>query len=167
MANNIPERFTEITDEEERAFDWDDEITSDGQDFVLLPEGDYDFEVVSFERGQHPGSEKLPPCKKAIVHIKVTDGKNSTTIIHNFFLHSRTEGMIGAFLVSIGQKKHDEPTRPRWKEMVGAKGRCKVVIDEFTGRNGDTLQSNKIRKFYKPAENPPAPQQTTFRAGTF
>ena len=38
--------------------DWNDEIENDGQEFVLLPEGDYVFKVTGFERGRHPGSAK-------------------------------------------------------------------------------------------------------------
>ena len=45
--------------EMERELDWNDEIEKDS-DFTLLPEGDYDFTVESFERGRHPGSDKLP-----------------------------------------------------------------------------------------------------------
>lgn len=36
--------------EMERELNWDDEIEKDGNEFVLLPEGDYDFTVESFER---------------------------------------------------------------------------------------------------------------------
>ena len=46
-------------------FDWDDEIQNDGQEFITLPEGDYVFEVVEFERGRFAGSEKVPACNKA------------------------------------------------------------------------------------------------------
>ena len=56
----------------DRELDWNDTIEKDGDEFVLLPEGDYDFEVISFERGRHPGSEKLPPCNKATLSIKLT-----------------------------------------------------------------------------------------------
>ena len=31
--------------------DWNDVIEDDGQEFVLLPEGDYNFVVTNFERG--------------------------------------------------------------------------------------------------------------------
>ena len=37
----------------ERELGWDDEIEKDGPEFVLLPEGDYSFEVVGFERARH------------------------------------------------------------------------------------------------------------------
>ena len=39
-----------------RAIGWEDEIENDGTQWVLLPEGDYRFQVESFERAHHPGS---------------------------------------------------------------------------------------------------------------
>ena len=45
--------------------DWDDAIENDGQEFVTLEEGDYNFTVTGFERGRFPGSAKLPACNKA------------------------------------------------------------------------------------------------------
>lgn len=76
-------------EEFERAFNWDDEIEKESE-FVLLPEGTYNFEVIKFERGNHNGSDKLPPCKKAILTIKIFGNKGEeTTIIHNLFLHTK------------------------------------------------------------------------------
>lgn len=60
----------------ERELGWDDEITKD-DDFALLPEGDYNFTVVKFNRGRHNGSAKLPACNKAEIELKVDDGKGS------------------------------------------------------------------------------------------
>ena len=133
----------------ERQLDWDDEIEQESE-FVILPEGTYDFEVVKFERGQHNGSEKLPACKKAILTIKLTDGKKSTTIIHNLFLHSKCEGMLSAFFLAIGEKKHGEKLRMNWNNVTGAKGRCKVIVEPYNGND-----YNKIKSFLepKPAEN--------------
>ena len=37
---------------EGRAFGWDDEFTNEQQEFVLLPEGDYAFEVTGMERAR-------------------------------------------------------------------------------------------------------------------
>ena len=36
-----------------RAFGWDDEFTNEQQEFVLLPEGEYPFEVISMERARY------------------------------------------------------------------------------------------------------------------
>ena len=36
--------------------DWNDVIEDDGQEFVLLEEGDYNFTVTNFERGHFPAT---------------------------------------------------------------------------------------------------------------
>ena len=91
--------------EMERELGWDDEIEKDGSDYVLLPEGDYDFTVESFERGRHNGSEKLPPCNKAMLKLRIDATEGTALINHNLFLHTKTEGMLSAFFTAIGQKK--------------------------------------------------------------
>lgn len=135
-----------------REFSWDDTIENDGADFEVLPEGDYSFEVMNFERGRHDGSEKLPPCNKAILTMKITsdDGKHSTTITHNLFLHARVEGLLSSFFVSIGQKKKGEKAKMNWNLVVGSRGRCKIGIRKWTGNDGEEKTSNKIKKFYEP-----------------
>ena len=40
--------------------DWNDAIVEDGQEFIILEEGDYNFIVTAFERGRFPGSAKIP-----------------------------------------------------------------------------------------------------------
>jgi hypothetical protein len=46
--------------------DWDDAIENDGQEFIILPEGDYNFTVTDFERGSFPGSPKCPPATRRL-----------------------------------------------------------------------------------------------------
>ena len=75
----------------ERELGWDDEISKESE-FTLLPEGDYNFTVVKFNRGRHNGSAKLPACNKAELELSVDDGKGNTgTVYHNLFLHTKTE----------------------------------------------------------------------------
>ena len=57
----------------DRMFDWNDVIENDSS-FTLLPEGRYPFTVVSFERAEHAGSDKIPPCKKAVLTIELDGG---------------------------------------------------------------------------------------------
>lgn len=144
----------------EREFSWDDQIENDGSEFVLLPEGDYNFEVISFERGRHNGSDKLPPCNKATVNIKVVGSDGETVIKHNLFLHSKTEGMLCAFFTSIGQRKKGEKITMNWNAVTGSVGRCKVGIKKYDGK-----EYNEIKKFYEPTEGQPAGPQ--WKAGNF
>lgn len=158
----------------ERELGWDDEITEDQKEFVVLPAGDYDFVVTAFERGRHEpryddeGNRigKLPACPKAILTLEFTnpdDIDNPAIIKHNLFLHTTTEGMISAFLVGIGQKKHGESVKPRWNEAVGSKGRAKLTVREFTMKNGEIGHSNDIKKFYEPNNK----TATKFTPGAF
>lgn len=146
---------------EGRELGWEDIIENDGPEFVILPEGDYDFEVVNFERARHNGSEKLPPCNKAIVYIKIEAPQGTATIKHNLFLHTITEGMLCAFFTGIGQRKKGEKVTMNWNKVIGSKGRAKVIIRKWTNDEGRELQSNEIKKFYEPVEKP------GFEAGRF
>ncbi|MDD4377194.1 MAG: DUF669 domain-containing protein [Eubacteriales bacterium] len=153
---------------EDRELEWDDFVENDSPDFVLLPDGDYDFQVLDFERGRHPGSEKLPPCNKAIVHIKVEGPQGVAIIRHQLFLHTKTEGMLCAFFTGIGMRKKGEKVQMNWNAVVGAKGRAKIGIRVYK-KDGEERKYNEIKKFYEPTDAP-APtinQQTTFEAGKF
>lgn len=145
----------------DRELQWDDTIEKESSDFVLLPEGDYNFVVDSFERGRHGGSEKLPACNKAVLKLRVESDKGTALITHNLFLHTKTEGLLSAFFESIGQKKKGEKMAMNWSRVPGATGRAKVGIHTYVNKDGEERQSNDIKKFY-PKEDKPA-----FTAGTF
>jgi hypothetical protein len=132
-----------------RELGWDDQIEHDNPEFVTLPEGDYNFEVIDFERARHAGSEKLPPCNKAIVHIKIQGPEGIAVIKHNLFLHSSTEGMLCAFFTGIGQRKKGEKVSMNWNAIIGSGGRAKVGVRTYDGK-----QYNEIKKFYEPEEGP-------------
>lgn len=150
MSNDGWEKHGTVVNSEDRELGWDDVIENDSPEFVILPDGDYDFEVVDFERGRHNGSEKLPPCNKAIVHIRV-EGKEGISIIkHQLFLHTITEGMLCAFFTGIGQRQKGERLKMNWNAVVGSKGRCKVGTRKWTNDEGKEMTFNEIKKFYEP-----------------
>lgn len=158
--------YEDVVDE---SLGWEDEISRDNE-FILLPEGEYAFTVTKMERGYFNGSAKMSKCNKAELTIKVStpDGK-STTVTHNLFLHRKCEGLLCAFFTSIGQRKHGETLRPNWQAVVGASGRCKVGIHEWTGNDGQTRQSNEITRFLEPAAGvqQTAPASKAFTPGNF
>ena len=53
-----------------RALGWDDEITSDGE-FSIIPEGNYPFTVLGYERKRYPGGKKMCACNYAAVQIRI------------------------------------------------------------------------------------------------
>ena len=145
-----------MANEVEREFGWEDTIENDGSEWTILPEGDYDFTVEKFERGRFAGSEKLPPCNKATVYLKIVTPEGETTIQHNLYLHTKTEGLLCAFFTAIGQRKHGERISMNWNAVVGAKGRAKISIHKYVGNDGKDHESNDIKKFYEPEETAPA-----------
>lgn len=133
-------------EDSERELNWDDTIKKDNQ-FILYPEGDYDFTVESFDRGRHPGSKGIPPCNKAILKIRINVSGKEVIITHNLFLHSTQEWKLSEFFTSIGQKKKGETLRMNWSTVPGSTGRLKLGTRVYDGNT-----YNDIKKFY-PKEN--------------
>lgn len=129
----------------DRELGWDDTIENDSPEYILLEEGEYDFTVDHLDRERHEGSEKLPPCWKAVLYLKVETPEGVATIRHNLFLHTRTEGMMCAFFTCIGQRQHGQRLKPRWAEVPGAKGRAIFRTREYNGK-----KYNEVKKFLEP-----------------
>lgn len=137
----------------DEALGWDSAVQYDGQEFVLLPEGDYPFTVTGFERARHPGSAKLPPCSMAKLTITVHGGASGdTNITHRLFLHTKTQRLLGAFFASIGQCKSGDTFTPRWDAVLGSRGQCHVSVREYVKKDGTPGQSNEITRFLPPPE---------------
>ncbi len=146
----------------ETPLDWDSEISAESS-FVLLPEGEYPFTVISFERKYHNGSEKLPACPKAELKIEIDGGENGKSFVtHNLFVSRKTEGLLCEFFTAIGMKKHGEPVRMNWQAVPGASGRCKIGVRTYNGN-----EYNEIKKFLKPEEKPATAPQTGFAPPKF
>lgn len=148
---------------------WDSPIEVDAPEYVVVPEGDYEFEVIEFERARHPGSANLPPCNKAILHIDIKNDLGKCVIKHNLFLHSKVEGLLSAFFVSIGQKKKGERVTMNWNAVVGARGRARVGIRKYVDSNGNEREINEIKRFLAPdqAAAPATGKPTTYQPGSF
>lgn len=134
-----------------RELGWDDTIQEDAGEFIILPEGDYDFIVDDFERARHNGSEKLPACNKAILKLRIEVPEGTVIITHNIFLHQSVERMISAFFSSIGLKKKGEKVRMDWNRVTGARGRLKLGTRIYDGKT-----YNEVKRFYPKEEAAPA-----------
>lgn len=141
----------------DRALSWDDEIENDSPERILLPEGEYDFVVDHFDRERHNGSEKLPPCDKAVVYLNIETPDGTATVRHNLFLHTRTEGMLCAFFTAIGQRQHGQRVTMNWRAVNGARGRAKIGIREYEGK-----KYNEVKRFLEPAQVAAAPAAQTY-----
>ena len=156
--------------DEQRVIDWDDQITDDGEysgeESVVLPEGNYPFEVIKVEKAWYDGSSKIPACNMAKVFLRVDGGELGKALcVENIYLIERLEWKASAFLRSIGLKKHGEPIA--WNKLThcdGETGRCRVYVDDFTDKNGNAKQSNKIKNFFDKEEQAPKKE---FKRGAF
>lgn len=134
--------------EEFREYGWNDEISNEGSEYVLLPEGDYVFKVAKVERARHSGSEKIPACNMAKVTFAISGAEGDIEITENFYLCNKFEWKLSALFLAIGQKKRGEPLRMNWNNVTGATGQCHVYVDNYKKKDGSDGQSNKIKKFY-------------------
>ena len=158
---------------ENKAMDWDDEITDDGEysgeESVILPDGNYPFEVIKTEQVWYDGSDKLPPCNMAKVFLRIDGGElGKGFCVEQIFLLERLEWKASAFLRSIGLKKHGE--KIAWRKLLhcdGETGRCKIYVDTYKSK-GEEKKSNKVEKFFDKDENreEQAPKKA-FKKGSF
>lgn len=137
---------------QEMCMDWNDSIENDGQEFVTLEEGDYNFTVTGFERGRFPGSAKIPPCNKAAITIAVDNGGKTVNVKFDLILYRSLEWRISSFFRCIGQKKHDflekngvavdkqnrNPSRLSRMPGVTRSGNRQYIVAENIGRKSWT-----------------------------
>lgn len=127
--------------------DWNDSIESDGTEYILLPEGDYNFEVINFERGRFPGSTKIPACNKASIVVQVNTKDGVATVKFDLLLYRTLEWRISGFFRSIGQKKHGEKLTMDWNKVVGSKGRAHFKQRTYVNNQGEEKSINDIAYF--------------------
>ena len=125
---------------------WDDVIENDGQEFIVLPEGDYTFTVTGFERGHFPGWQKIPACNKATLTLNIDNDLGIATAKIDLLLYRTVEWKIAAFFRSIGQKKHGEKTVMNWNKVINARGKAHFKPREYT-KDGQTRQVNDVERF--------------------
>lgn len=128
--------------------DWNDSIENDGQEFIILPEGDYNFTVTNFERGRFPGSAKMSACNKATLTLQVTTPDGVATVFTDLILNRLVEWRISAFFRCIGQKKHGQRLVMDWNRVVGSRGRAHFKPRAYTDRDGNERQVNDCDRFY-------------------
>lgn len=126
---------------------WDDTIQEDGQELILLDEGDYNFIVTNFERGRFPGGQKIPACNKATITVQIETDKGLSVIKFDLLLYRSVEWRISSFFRCIGQKKHGEKLTMNWNTVIGSVGRAHVTQRKYTNNYGEEKTVNDIGRF--------------------
>ena len=136
-----------MNENKDMLMDWNDSIETDGQDFILLPEGDYNFTVTNFERGRFPGGPKVPACNKASITVQVDTKEGLAIVKFDLLLYRSLEWRISAFFRCIGQKKHGEKLTMDWNKVIGSNGRAHFKQRSYTNNQGEEKFTNDIDRF--------------------
>lgn len=136
-----------MNNEKDMLMNWDDAIETDGQEYILLPEGEYNFKVTNFERGRFVGSARIPQCNKASIVIQIEAKEGTTSVKFDLILYRTLEWRISAFFRCIGQKKHGEKLTMDWGKVVGSKGRAYIKQRSYTNQNGEEKFINDVDRF--------------------
>lgn len=149
--------------------DWDDVIDSDGKEYIVLPEDDYNFLVTKVEKGRFPGGKTLPPCNKATVTLQVKCDQGTVNVNTDLILHEIVLWKLSAFFRCIGLKKHGEKLTMDWNKVPGRWGRAHFAPRTYEGKNGQSRQTNDVESFidyddkYFPADEwPPVEEEMPF-----
>ena len=137
---------------------WDDSVEK-GSSFTVLPEGEYDFTIESFERGRYEGSDKVPACPQALLKVRVDAPEGTCIMNENLRLYDRMQWKLAEFFLSIGAEEVDWRVKMNWKMVPRATGRAEIEV-QTVEKNGSTRQYNHVKKFL------PKPKKE-FKAGSF
>ena len=88
--------------------EWDAYIEKESE-FVVLPEGDYDFIVTSFEKGWFDGSAKVEACNKAMLELTIKAPGLGTSIVKEQLLLSDSQRPRSF--------RRERVCRERWKQL--------------------------------------------------
>ena len=138
----------DIRNDRNMEMDWNDAIESDGQEFVVLEEGDYNFEVTGFERGRFPGGQKIPACNKAALTLQVKTENGVAICRTDLLLYRSLEWRLSAFFRCIGQKRPGERLVMDWNTVIGSRGRAHFKPRPYTDRDDNDRVANEVDRFY-------------------
>ena len=137
------------------SFEWDATIENDGQEYVILPEGDYVYTVMSVERGWQNSTAKIPKgCNKAILTLEVQTKDGPARVTTNLLLLHSMEWKLSAFFRSVGLKKHGEKLVMNWAAVTGRRGMAHIKPRNYTTQDGQQRQANDLDRWldYDPAK---------------
>ena len=97
-------------------------------------------------------SSNKNPMGKMILVLS-DDEDNEGKAWENLVLCESMAWKIKQFLVSIGQADpEDKILKPRWNDVEGAKGLCKVKPDTYE-KDGETKEKNVVVEFLPPGSS--------------
>lgn len=139
---------------------WDDEVDSsqiqEKKEFIILPDGEYNFRVAKVEKGQYNGSQKMPACGMVKVGMVFSDAfQGESYVTMRFFMVRSCLWKIYEFLTAIGLHKPGSGavgTIPWGKVDTSCTGRAKLSTRTYE-KDGKTVKTNDVEKFLAPIES--------------
>lgn len=117
---------------ENQDLDWDDglSVEEEGYEFEVLPVGEYEFEVVDFEKTFSKSDKKMAKITLEIVYngmkFKVWD---------YLVLTQNMAWKIASFFEALGlKKKGTELKQMPWNQIMEKTGRVKIKHEEYNGQ---------------------------------
>lgn len=110
--------------DDNQTLSWDEDVSSESREFIVLPQGVYDFVITGFERGQFNGSAKLPPCNKATLTLQIEYLDLPVSVKTDLLLCRSLEWKLSSFFKCIGFKGENGRIKMDWSKVPGAKGKA-------------------------------------------
>lgn len=130
MAKEEKKKAEEIKDIEE--LDWDDGIESEisTDEFAILPEGEYDFEVADLEKTFSKAGNKM-----AKIVLEIVFQGHKYKVFDNMVLMSNMKWKLAQFFECLGlKKKGTELKSMPWNQVVEKCGRVRIKHEEYNGK---------------------------------
>lgn len=137
-----------------------------GGNYILLPEGDYDFTIVDLRESRHQDvGGKVGNCKQVNPVFRVKDPESGESVDisnYNLFMWNSRGclSMIAQYYDSIGLHKKGDPIHFDWKKdhHIGKTGKLQIKHETYKKKDGSEGTSMKISRLY--------PQKATSSAPT-
>lgn len=141
-GSNITAQNVAPQAEEEKVYGWDDSYTcEEGGNFVVLPKGEYQFTVKSFERSYYNGNEKSKACPMAKLTLEVDSAEGKARVTDSLFLKSSAKWRMDSFFRCIGVAKVGQPYVPNWNNIIGMTGKAKIKPREYNGKQYNDVEA--------------------------
>lgn len=129
----------------ERELDWEESV-EESSEYFDGADGDYDFTVVSAEKG-YVVKGKYSGQKMITVTLNLKGTNASGIITDRITLNTAFMWKISQFFASIGDAPQaDGKYKMHWNDLVGKTGRLKTKTVEEAGKN-----YKNVDKYYKKA----------------
>lgn len=133
-------------EKQDYALDWDSSIENKNE-YNLMPAGtEVDFTVREIEKGRNVKWN----CPMMKIKMECTNPEcGKTTVFEQISLHTKAQFFITQFFAAIGLLNRNEKKSiaAMVKDAIGLRGRARLKIDTWEGKDGNKYSSNKIDRY--------------------